>query len=328
MVGAAPSPRPSCSGGSSAVVLPGGGPGRALPLPLSLALYLSLEPVERPHRQSSLQPAVAPGTSVPRPLDDAEPSLPPPTGLTVAGACCRSPLWISALCLALAASHVRCDDNGEYGLKVEYDPTLFNGTDVSTEYGLKVEYDPTLFNGTDVSTEYGPKVEYGPTLFNGTDVSTEYGLKVEYGPTLFNGTDVSTEYGPKVEYGPTLFNGTGVLMEDRNIASDWILRELLPPELDAEDLELELQLQEENIADACPPGPKGLLCRRRFALRGADECAGGRCVMCRRCDLLTPVSWPICCKNHFLCCRPIARACQSCNVTELVSFCQDKFGRC
>ncbi|XP_043235860.1 uncharacterized protein LOC122388659 [Amphibalanus amphitrite] len=159
-----------------------------------------------------------------------------------------SPLWISALCLALAASHVCCDDNGEYGLKVEYDPTLFNGTDV--------------------------------------------------------------------------------LMEDRNIASDWILRELLPPELDAEDLELELQLQEENIADACPPGPKGLLCRRRFALRGADECAGGRCVMCRRCDLLTPVSWPICCKNHFLCCRPIARACQSCNVTELVSFCQDKFGRC
>jgi len=50
--------------------------------------------------------------------------------------------------------------------------------------------------------------------------------------------------------------------------------------------------------------------------------------MCRRCDLLTPVSWPICCKNHFLCCRPIARACQSCNVTSLVPFCQDKFGRC
>ena len=59
------------------------------------------------------------------------------------------------------------------------------------------------------------------------------------------------------------------------MASDWILRELLPPELDAEDLELELQLQETNIADACPPGPKGLHCRRRFALRGADECAGG-----------------------------------------------------
>ena len=64
-------------------------------------------------------------------------------------------------------------------------------------------------------------------------------------------------------------------MEDRNIASDWILRELLPPGLDAEDLDLEIQLQETNIADACPPGPKGLLCRRRFALRGADECAGG-----------------------------------------------------
>ena len=66
-----------------------------------------------------------------------------------------------------------------------------------------------------------------------------------------------------------------VLLEDRNIASDWILRELLPPDLDADDLDLEIQLQETNIADACPPGPKGLLCRRRFALRGADECAGG-----------------------------------------------------
>jgi len=94
------------------------------------------------------------------------------------------------------------------------------------------------------------------------------------------------------------------------------------------DGDMERRLEDANIADACPPGPKGLLCRRRFALRGADECSGGRCVMCRRCDLLTPVSWPICCKNHFLCCRPIARACQSCNVTSLVPFCQDKFGRC
>ena len=39
---------------------------------------------------------------------------------------------LSAVFLVLSAGHVRCDDDGEFGLKVEYDPALLNETGVST----------------------------------------------------------------------------------------------------------------------------------------------------------------------------------------------------
>lgn len=117
-------------------------------------------------------------------------------------------------------------------------------------------------------------------------------------------------------------------LQDRNMATDEILRQqqLLSG---SEMMDWSRQLFGQKTTDKCPPGAQGLQCQRQSALRGADECAdGGMCVMCRQCHLLTPISWPVCCKNHFHCCRTIARACQRCDIPELWSFCSRTFGRC
>ncbi|XP_037082480.1 uncharacterized protein LOC119103135 [Pollicipes pollicipes] len=79
------------------------------------------------------------------------------------------------------------------------------------------------------------------------------------------------DFGLKIEYDQEALNQSDAMLKDRSIATDHVLRDLHPNGLDSD---LERQLEEANIADACPAGPKGLLCRRRFALRGADECAG------------------------------------------------------
>ena len=47
--------------------------------------------------------------------------------------CGRFEQWLAVLCLVLCSGCVSCDDNGDYGLKVEYNPALLNKTGVSTE---------------------------------------------------------------------------------------------------------------------------------------------------------------------------------------------------
>ena len=47
--------------------------------------------------------------------------------------CCRFGQSLGVLCLVLCSGYVSCDDNGDYGLKVEYNPALLNKTGVSTE---------------------------------------------------------------------------------------------------------------------------------------------------------------------------------------------------
>ncbi|XP_066981351.1 uncharacterized protein [Macrobrachium rosenbergii] len=78
----------------------------------------------------------------------------------------------------------------------------------------------------------------------------------------------------------------------------------------------------------CPRGQRGFSCRQQLAL-DALTCTSGQCLRCRQgCDSLSPSEWPICCRDHFLCCREVASSCQQCNTPQLVPFCTAAFKRC
>ncbi|XP_076033516.1 uncharacterized protein LOC143020715 [Oratosquilla oratoria] len=87
----------------------------------------------------------------------------------------------------------------------------------------------------------------------------------------------------------------------------------------------------------CPRGLEGVTCRRQLA-RTARMCRNNEtleqtepsetCFKCRRCSTLDPNEWPSCCRNHFLCCRSLASACQRCDIDSLQGFCTAAFKRC
>lgn len=80
----------------------------------------------------------------------------------------------------------------------------------------------------------------------------------------------------------------------------------------------------------CPRGQRGLSCRQELALN-ALTCTDGQCQRCRQgCSSrsISPSEWPICCRDHFLCCRQLASACQQCDSPQLVPFCTAAFKRC
>lgn len=78
----------------------------------------------------------------------------------------------------------------------------------------------------------------------------------------------------------------------------------------------------------CPRGTRGTLCRKNLA-RAAQTCTSDSCEQCRQeCSSLSPSVWPTCCRNHFLCCRDLAYACQQCNFPELTPFCTAAFKKC
>ncbi|CAL4107245.1 unnamed protein product [Meganyctiphanes norvegica] len=85
----------------------------------------------------------------------------------------------------------------------------------------------------------------------------------------------------------------------------------------------------ENLigSSPCPRGRRGFTCRQQLA-KDALTCSQGSCQKCRNCESLGPSEWPGCCRDHFLCCRPLASACQQCDVPQLFPFCEAAFKRC
>ncbi|XP_042886967.1 uncharacterized protein LOC122262846 [Penaeus japonicus] len=78
----------------------------------------------------------------------------------------------------------------------------------------------------------------------------------------------------------------------------------------------------------CPRGERGAVCRQELA-SSTFNCTSESCMQCRsECNSMEPSLWPLCCRDHFLCCRPLASACQQCDTPELVSFCGAAFKRC
>lgn len=77
----------------------------------------------------------------------------------------------------------------------------------------------------------------------------------------------------------------------------------------------------------CARGVIGDACRKHLATT-AMSCTSGFCQECQQCGTMSPDLWPRCCRDHFLCCRPLARACQSCDHPILTPFCGAAFGRC
>ncbi|XP_069672161.1 uncharacterized protein [Periplaneta americana] len=79
---------------------------------------------------------------------------------------------------------------------------------------------------------------------------------------------------------------------------------------------------------SCPLGEEGLACRQAEARRVIDNCPGGDCEGCDTCDEIRASAWPNCCQHNSLCCSELARACQSCKVAALQTFCNKHFKRC
>ncbi|KAK7078402.1 hypothetical protein SK128_025580 [Halocaridina rubra] len=78
----------------------------------------------------------------------------------------------------------------------------------------------------------------------------------------------------------------------------------------------------------CPRGVRGFACRQQLAL-DALTCTESQCRRCRQgCSTLSPNEWPTCCRDHFLCCRQLASACQQCDTPQLLPFCTAAFKRC
>ncbi|KAF2352601.1 hypothetical protein FHG87_016641 [Trinorchestia longiramus] len=76
----------------------------------------------------------------------------------------------------------------------------------------------------------------------------------------------------------------------------------------------------------CARGSIGDACRKHLA-NTAMSCTSGFCHECQQCGNMSPDLWPKCCREHFLCCRPLARACQGCDQPALKPFCSVAFGR-
>ncbi|XP_037796180.1 uncharacterized protein LOC119591503 [Penaeus monodon] len=78
----------------------------------------------------------------------------------------------------------------------------------------------------------------------------------------------------------------------------------------------------------CPRGESGAVCRQELA-SSTFNCTTDSCMQCRdECSTMEPSLWPVCCRDHFLCCRPLASACQQCDTPELFPFCGAAFKRC
>ncbi|XP_018019761.1 flocculation protein FLO11 [Hyalella azteca] len=77
----------------------------------------------------------------------------------------------------------------------------------------------------------------------------------------------------------------------------------------------------------CARGVNGDACRKHLATT-AMSCTSGFCHECQQCGNMSPDLWPKCCREHYLCCRPLARACQACDQPALQPFCGAAFGRC
>ncbi|KAK8743057.1 hypothetical protein OTU49_001504, partial [Cherax quadricarinatus] len=78
----------------------------------------------------------------------------------------------------------------------------------------------------------------------------------------------------------------------------------------------------------CPRGTRGQACRWELA-RNALSCTSGPCEQCSQgCSSVEPSLWPTCCRDHFLCCRQLASACQQCNTPQLSPFCTAAFKKC
>ncbi|XP_047500055.1 uncharacterized protein LOC125046372 [Penaeus chinensis] len=97
-----------------------------------------------------------------------------------------------------------------------------------------------------------------------------------------------------------------------------------------EDAEPDVPSTDENTIgqSPCPRGESGAVCRQELA-SSTFNCTTDACMQCRdECSSMEPSLWPLCCRDHFLCCRPLASACQQCDTPELFPFCGATFKRC
>ncbi|KAB7506671.1 hypothetical protein Anas_08803, partial [Armadillidium nasatum] len=88
------------------------------------------------------------------------------------------------------------------------------------------------------------------------------------------------------------------------------------------------QVNEVNIGKSpCARGILGHECRMNLK-NAALSCTSGKCHQCQQCGSVPVNDWITCCRDHFLCCRPLARSCQRCDQPLLTSFCNVAFGKC
>ncbi|XP_023705690.1 uncharacterized protein LOC111863533 [Cryptotermes secundus] len=88
------------------------------------------------------------------------------------------------------------------------------------------------------------------------------------------------------------------------------------------------QLDPPPEVTSCPLGEEGLTCRQAEARRVIDNCPGGDCEGCDYCHEMHASAWPRCCQHNSLCCLELARACQTCKVATLQTFCNKHFKKC
>ncbi|RXG73485.1 hypothetical protein Avbf_02736 [Armadillidium vulgare] len=94
-----------------------------------------------------------------------------------------------------------------------------------------------------------------------------------------------------------------------------------------QDLKVQ-QVNEINIGKSpCARGNLGHECRMNLK-NAALSCTSGKCHQCQQCGSVPVNDWITCCRDHFLCCRPLARSCQRCDQPLLTSFCNVAFGKC